>query len=241
VGLHLQRAIENLKQRLLALSAEVEQNLYLAVFSLERQDPLLARKTIVQDDRIDQLEVELEEEGLKVLALHQPVASDLRFIVGVLRINSDLERIGDLAVNIAERAIFLSDRPRVELPLRLSVMAERAQRMLKEGLDALVSLDVAQARRVIEEDDVLDAMNREVFSFVYRRIREAPGEAEVLIHFLSATRYLERVGDHATNIAEDVIYLVDGVIVRHKPDDQPAAGSEPEEAPREGASGGARE
>ncbi len=178
---------------------------------------------IREDIKIDEMEVELEEEGLKILALHQPVAIDLRFIVAVLRINSDLERIGDLAVNLAERASFLSSekqcRDLPEIPVYLTKMAEKAKEMVHLSLDALVNLDPGLAREVMEADDIVDAMNREMFQLIYDRIKETPDRVEGLIHLLSATRHLERVADHATNIAEDVIYMITGEIVRHQAED----------------------
>ncbi len=178
---------------------------------------------IREDIKIDEMEVELEEEGLKILALHQPVAIDLRFIVAVLRINSDLERIGDLAVNLAERASFLSSREQYrklpEVSVDLTKMAEKAKEMVRQSLDALVNLDPGLAREVLEADNIVDAMNREMFQLIYDRIRETPDRVEGLIHLLSATRHLERVADHATNIAEDVIYMITGEIVRHQAED----------------------
>ncbi|MFV2081003.1 MAG: phosphate signaling complex protein PhoU [bacterium] len=219
----LTKEIEKLKRMLLALSAVVEESLQKGVRALETRDNELAQQVIREDIKIDEMEVELEEEGLKILALHQPVAIDLRFIVAVLRINSDLERIGDLAVNLAERASFLSSREQYrELPevsVDLTKMAEKAKEMVRQSLDALVNLDPGLAREVLEADNIVDAMNREMFQLIYDRIRETPDRVEGLIHLLSATRHLERVADHATNIAEDVIYMITGEIVRHQAED----------------------
>ncbi len=219
----LTREIEKLKRMVLSLSAMAEKSLQKGFRALETRDPGLAQEVIDEDIGIDELEVELEEESLKLLALHQPVAIDLRFIVAVLRINSELERIGDLAVNLAERAAFLSSpewqRNIPEIPKDISAMAEKAKEMVHQSLDALVNLDPGLARRVLEADDVVDAMNRDMFQLIYEMIREAPDKVEGLIHLLSATRHLERVGDHATNIAEDVIYMITGEIVRHQAED----------------------
>lgn len=219
----LTREIEKLKKMVLALSAMAENSLQKGFRALETRDTELAQQVIEEDIGIDEMEVELEEEGLKILALHQPVAIDLRFIVAVLRINSELERIGDLAVNMAERASFLSSqewRQKIpDIPDDISFMAEKAKEMVHQSLDALVNMDPRLARQVLEADDMVDAMNRELFQLIYLRIREAPEKVEGLIHLLSATRHLERVADHATNIAEDVIYMITGEIVRHQAED----------------------
>ena len=161
----------------------------------------------------------MEEECLKILALHQPVAIDLRFVVAVLKLNSDLERIGDLAVNIAERAQFLSTREPVPVPLDFGGMAQATRNMLRRALDALVNMDIGAAWEVLKSDDVVDEINREMFVQVQDGIRKHPDMLEALIHLLSASRHLERIADLATNIAEDVIYMVDGEIVRHRAED----------------------
>lgn len=222
----LHKEIERLKKMLLSLMALVEENLNKAVLSLENRDLPLAQAVIADDERIDEMEVEIEEEALKILALHQPVAIDLRFIISALRTNNELERIGDTAVNLAERATFLSSQDPLNLPMDISGMADKAQDMLRMSLDAFVNMDVNVARTVLKMDDEVDEMNRRMFTIVYDRIKEIPDRAEALIHTLSATRHLERVADHATNIAEDVIYLVVGEIVRHQPEDFSIPGKE---------------
>ncbi len=213
---HLQREIENLKKKLLALSARVETAVRDATLSIEKRDADLAQKIIADDINIDNIEVEVEEDCLKILALHQPVAIDLRFIVAVLKINNDLERIGDLAVNIAERAAYLADQPKVNISLDFIDMAHNAQSMLKKSLDALINHDAELAHKVCASDDVVDAMNREMYLKVQKAIQTNPNQIESLTHLLSASRHLERIADLATNIAEDVIYMIDGQIVRHK-------------------------
>jgi phosphate transport system protein len=213
---HLQKEIENLKKKLLALGARVEIAVRDAAISIEKLDEDLARKVIDDDASIDQTEVDVEEECLKILALHQPVAIDLRFIVAVLKINSDLERVGDLAVNLAERTLFLSDQPKVNISLELLDMARHARQMLKKSLDSLVNLDASLAQEVCASDDVIDNMNRQMYYKVQDAILKHPEHIPSLIHLLSASRHLERIGDHATNIAEDVIYMIEGRIVRHK-------------------------
>jgi len=161
------------------------------------------------------MEVDLEEDCLKILALHQPVAIDLRFIVAVLKINSDLERIGDEAVNIAERARFLSSKEKLDFLLDFPPMAEKVQSMLNKSLRSLVDMDSRAAREVCISDDEIDAINKQMFIKVQERMKIHPEEIERLIPLLSVSRYLERIADHATNIAEDVIYMVEGVITRH--------------------------
>ncbi|OHB59313.1 MAG: phosphate transport system regulatory protein PhoU [Planctomycetes bacterium RBG_13_46_10] len=217
--IHLQREIENLKKKILRLGAMVENCVREAALSIEQADTHLAQKIIDNDYIIDQAEVEVEEECLKTLALHQPVAIDLRFIVAVLKINNDLERIGDLAVNIAERAVFLATQPKVSVTLDFSRMAHKAQLMLKKSLDALVNLSVSLATEVCNCDDEIDAMNRKMYIDVQEAICSYPQQLGSLIHLLSVSRHLERIADHATNIAEDVIYMIEGKIVRHKTED----------------------
>jgi len=213
---HLRREIENLKKKILALGARVENSVRDAALSIEHLDSDLAQKVIDDDILIDNMEVEAEEDCLKILALHQPVAVDLRFIVAVLKINNDLERIGDLAVNVAERAAFLASQPKVDIASDLLDMAQNCQLMLKNSLDALVNHDAVLAGKVCKADDMVDKMNRQMYLKVQKAILKNPEQISTLIHLLSASRHLERIADHATNIAEDVVYMVDGKIVRHK-------------------------
>ena len=224
---HLEREIEKLKTKILSLGTLVEESVKKAVMSLTMRNSSVALKVIDGDSDIDQVEVDVEEECLKILALHQPVANDLRLIIAILKINNDLERIGDLAVNVAERAVYLSTQDTVELPFDFNDMAQKAQAMLKGSLDALVQGDTLLARKVCSSDDAVDAMNREMYQLVEKAIRNDPKNINSLIHLLSASRYLERVADHATNIAEDVIYLVEGEIVRHSPSLPKGSGSSP--------------
>jgi phosphate transport system protein len=216
---HMQKEIENLKTRLLTLCAAVEKSLCLAVQSVKHRDASLARGVIDDDVQIDQMEVDLEEECLKILALHQPVAIDLRFIITAMKINNDLERIGDLAVNIAERSEFLAGQELVSVPFDFETMAEKTQWMVTESIDSLVDMDCKRAYEVCAADDEVDAINRRMYKQVEASIVAHPDWAQSLLHLLSISRHLERVADHATNIAEDVIYMVEGRIVRHKAED----------------------
>jgi phosphate transport system protein len=211
----LRTEIDRLKKNILTLSAVVEEAVQKAMIATERRDPVMAQSVIQGDKRVDVLEVELEEECLKILALHQPVAMDLRFIIAVLKINNDLERIGDLAVNIAERAVFLADHKDVAPPPTLSELADKALSMLHKSLDALVNTDTALATEVLKTDDEVDALHRGMYGRVQKRAQENPAEVAGLFQWLSVSRYLERIADQATNIAEDVIYMMEGEIIRH--------------------------
>jgi phosphate transport system protein len=179
---------------------------------------VLAEKVIAGDDQIDRMEVELEEECLKILALHQPVAIDLRFIVAVLKINNDLERIGDLAANIAERTVALADSGRIDPPFDFTGMAASTRQMLKGSLDCLVKMDTVLAQHVLDLDDEVDAMHSHNFQLIKEQIRSHPDHLESLTHYLTVSRHLERIADLATNIAEDVYYMIEGEIVRHTSD-----------------------
>ena len=218
---HLESAIKELKKDLLALSALVEEHLHRAVTAIHDRDESLAHTVIDTDFKIDQAEVDVEEECLKIMALHQPVAIDLRFIVAALKINNDLERIGDLAVNLAERALFLSRIPLPEhISLDLPGMAKKAEHMLRKSMDALVNMDAELAWHVCGADDEVDDINRKMYDQVKAAIRKHPEHIDALIHILSASRHVERIADHATNIAEDVIYMIEGEIVRHRADER---------------------
>jgi len=217
--MHMQREIEKLKKLVLTLGADVEECVHKAVQSLESRDRALAEQVIGGDEEVDRSEVFLEEECLKILALYQPVAIDLRFVIAVLKINNDLERIGDLAVNIAERAMYLAAQEPVVIPFDFVGMADKTQLMLKRSLDALVNMDTREAWEVCAMDDEVDAINRQMYEQVQEGIRQRPDQMPSFIHCLSTSRHLERIADHATNIAEDVIYMVAGEIVRHKAED----------------------
>lgn len=209
------KEIDKLKRKILGLSAIVEESFHKAISSLERGDEALAAEVVAADRRIDDLEVEVEEECLKILALYQPVAVDLRYIVVVLKLNNDLERIGDLAVNIAEQAGPLKNAGAGPLPRRIPEMVTCVDRMLAGALDSLVNMDANAAWQVCAADDRVDELHREVYAETKARLKKEPENVEALIHILSVSRYLERIADHATNIAEDVIYLIAGDIIRH--------------------------
>ena len=213
---HLQREIENLKKKILDLGGRIEAVVHEAIRSIEERDAVLAQKIIDEDIEIDHTEVEIEEDCLKILALHQPVAIDLRFIVAILKINNDLERIGDLGVNIAERSVFLASVPQVNASLDFVRMSKKTEAMLNKCLDALVNMSSELAIEVCANDDEVDAMNRQMYLKIQDAMQEYPDQVPSLVHLLSVSRHLERIADHATNIAEDVVYMIEGQIVRHK-------------------------
>lgn len=213
---HLFREIEKLKKMLLSLVAVVEQSVQLSARAVEERDAQLADKVIEGDEEIDLAEVNIEEECLKILALHQPVAIDLRFIIAILKINNDLERIGDLAVNIAERAVFISRMNKIEIPFDFGKMTEKVQFMLKYCIDSLVNLDLKAANDVCMADNEVDEINRNTYIQIQEKIGENPQYFDLFMHYLLICRNLERIADHATNIAQDVIYMIQGEIVRHK-------------------------
>jgi phosphate transport system protein len=224
VAVIFQRELEKLKRKLLALSALVEDSLRQAFVAVDTHEPDRALAVIAGDTEIDEMEVEVEEECLKVLALHQPVAGDLRYLVAVIKINNELERIGDLAVNMAERALQLSEAAPVKVPLGLLVMAERVEAMLERALDALVKGDAALARLVLASDDEVDRLYAELIEELKDDIRARLDMLDPLVLIFSEARYLERLADHATNIAEDVLYMVEGEIFRHQGLDDTVAG-----------------
>lgn len=219
---HLQRELDQLRDELLSLFGIVEQMIGQAFQALRDRRPDLARQVIETDQIVDEREVHIEEECLKLLALHQPVASDLRWLTMVIKINSDLERIADLGCNIAERAEALHQHPLFPIPEDLQVMVQEASTMVRQALDAFVDTDVAMARRVIAADDVVDALNRKMIDELQERMKESPENVEPALHCFSATRHLERIADLAENLAEDVIFMVEGAIVRHRHDRFPA-------------------
>ena len=213
--IHLIRDLESLHRDVLSMCTNVEEIIHKAVDELGHANHRLAEELRRQDDEIDRWDVKIEEECLKLLALHQPVAVDLRRIAAVLKITGELERVADLGVHIAERAEGLVDYPGLHVPERLRLMAQVALNMLHRSIDAYVELDSQVARHVIQEDDIVDDMNREIINELVETMKRSPELIDPAMHLFSASRHIERVADHATNIAEDVIYLVEGAIIRH--------------------------
>jgi phosphate transport system protein len=213
---HLLRDMERIHREVLSLSSVVEEMIDQATLALCERSDSLATSVIESDTEVDQLEVSIEEDCLKMLALHQPVAVDLRRIATVLKVNNDLERIADLAVNIAERAKSINHYPEFPIPDDARVMANMATRMVRGAMDAFVNLDTQQARSVLRMDGDLDHLNVQVIDQLTEIMQQHKHLVPPALHCFSASRHIERIGDHATNIAEDVIYLVEGDIVRHQ-------------------------
>ncbi len=212
---HLKRELDRLKKSILSLSAMVEKQVNQAVIVVSQRDAKLAEEVIAADAEVDKSEVDIEEDCLKIMALHQPVAIDLRFIVAVLKINNDLERIGDLAANVAKRGRKLANMPEIPAPFDVTTMGEITQKMLRDSLTALIDSNGDLALAVMKEDDIIDEMNREAYTKVKSAITDNPANIDGLIYYLGVARQLERIADHATNIAEDIIYMISGDIVRH--------------------------
>lgn len=212
---HLQVELEKLKKSILLLGAMAEESVRNAIEAFQDRDTSKAQEIIERDRKIDEMEVEIEEECLKTIALHQPVAVDLRFITAVIKINNDLERVGDEAVNIAQRLLTIAKRPSITSPINFTEMAEKVEAMLKMSLDSLVNLDVDMAYRVGFMDDDVDRINNRNYDLVKKAFPEYPDRAGSLINFVLISRHLERIADHATNIAEEVIYMIEGTIHRH--------------------------
>lgn len=212
----LAKELDAIKRLLLTESAKVEEAINLGIRALLDRNTELARQVIKNDDEIDRMEIEVEEEVIKTLALHQPVAGDLRFLIAVLKINNDLERMGDIASNIAKRADFISSKPRMQLDFDFPDMAAKAQSMVKRCIDALVERDSAMARQVIVDDTQLDRMRYQIQEIAPAEMEKNPDNSDILLQYVSVARHLERLGDIATNISEDVIYMVEGEIIRHR-------------------------
>ena len=217
--MHLQRDLEDLKKKLLDMGSLVEKATNLAISALQKRRADLCSEVHELDVTIDRREVVIEEDCLKILALHQPVATDLRFVVCVMKVNNDLERMGDLAINIAERAAYLATHDDIGVPLDFHRMLEVVRTMVKQSLNSLINLDVMTAREVLAMDDEVDDINKQMFVILEALMFENPAVITRAIHMLSASRHLERIADLATNIAEDVAFLVEGAVIRHQPED----------------------
>ena len=212
---HFHEELDALKQTLLAMGGVVEDQIRRVMRAFIERDDDLAREVIERDRQVNAYDVEIDEKCVELLALHQPAAGDLRFITTAMKIVTDLERIGDQAVNIAQRAIELSREAQLKPYVDLPRMAERAERMVKESLDAFVSRDTTLARRVCAADAEVDALKEQIFRELLTFMMEDARTIPRAIRLILISRFLERVADHATNIAEMVIYLVESKMVRH--------------------------
>jgi phosphate transport system protein len=214
---HFHRDLDNLQKDILTMAGLVEASIQKAIEALQKRDLRLANDVIAGDPEIDNAENLIEEECLKILALHQPVAVDLRRIAAAMMINIDLERMGDLAEEIAERVLEMVQLPMFPIPDKLQHMTDLTTMMVRQSLDSFVNLDTKQARSVMRMDDEVDRYNEEIIQEVLKLMKSSPALIEPGLSLFSATRHLERIADHATNIAEDVVYLAEGEIIRHRP------------------------
>jgi phosphate transport system protein len=206
-----------LQRDLVALAGLVEAAVHKSIRALRQRDRAAAREVVNGDAQIDQEENHIDEECLKILALHQPVAGDLRRIVAALMINTDLERMGDLAEEIAERALDLAALPALPVSEKLQLMTDLTTMMVRQSLDSFVGMNTLQAQAVMRMDDEVDRLNTEIIAEIVTAMKKSPALVDPGLSMFSAVRHLERIADHATNIAEDVVYLVEGEIVRHRP------------------------
>jgi phosphate transport system protein len=213
---HLQRDIDSLNAELLHISSMVEEMIDKATQALADRRYDLADEVVKADEYVDEHEVHVEEECLKMLALHQPVAVDLRRIATIMKVNNDLERIADLAVSIAQRAQAVDEFPAFKIPDRLPAMVVLSTQMVRGVMNAFVNMDTAAARRIIAMDKSVDQYNRDIIGELQALMQKTPQSVPPALHCFSAVRHIERIADHATNIAEDVIYLAEGDIVRHR-------------------------
>ena len=212
---HFHEELDALKQTLLAMGGLVEEQIRRVMTALLERDGDLAREVIERDRQVNAYDVEIDEKCVELLALYQPTAGDLRFITTAMKIVTDLERIGDQAVNIAQRALELNQEPQLKPYIDLPRMAEKAQRMVKESLDAYVGRDTELARRVCGEDAEVDALKEQIFRELLTFMMEDARTIPRAIRLILISRFLERVADHATNIAEMVVYMVESKMVRH--------------------------
>jgi phosphate transport system protein len=215
---HFQKELQQLKEDLLKMAALVEEAINTAVQSLVKRDSDLAKKTFEGEDKINDMELVIDDSCLKLLALRHPMATDLRFITSAMKIITDLERMGDQAVNIAERAISLNQEPQLKPYIDIPRIAEIAQSMVKDVLDAFVNSDSKLARSVCERDDMVDGLNEQVFRELLTFMMSDPQTVTRAVHLMIVCRCLERIADHATNLAEDVIFMLDARVIKHHAD-----------------------
>jgi phosphate transport system protein len=214
---HFHEELDQLKQQNLRMGSIEEALVENAVAALVDRDSGLAEETIAGDAKADTLEIEIDETCIRLLALHQPAAGDLRVITTAMKISTDLERTADQAVNISQRTLELNEEPQLKPYIDIPIMSQLAQKMLRESLDAFVRKDAALARQVIEADNKVDALKRQVFRELLTFMMEDPRTIPRAIGLILVSRHLERVADHATNIAEMVVFLVEGKNIRHAP------------------------
>lgn len=212
---HFDEEQKALKEKILRMGAMVEEQVANAIKALVDRDTDLARQVISRDHKVNAMDVDIDEDCLRLIALHQPMAGDLRFLTTAMKIATELERMSDLSENISERAIELSEEPQIKPYIDIPRMAERAERMLKEVLDAFVNGDSALARKVLGDDDFIDELNEQIFRELLSFMIEDPHKITRAIRISFVSKYIERIADHATNIGELIVYMVEGKIIRH--------------------------
>lgn len=212
---HFEEELAELKSKLLEMSGLVESAIFRSVTALTTLDRELARSVISNEEKINLMEIEIDDAATRLLALHQPMASDLRFLTAAIKINNDLERMGDLAVKIAERALSLMEQPPVKPEIDIPQVARLAESMVRRSLDAFVKRDSELARSVLTADDEVDDLRSAIYEELIRNMQAEPATIPQCVNLMSVVRSLERIADHSTNIAEDVLYLVEGIDVRH--------------------------
>ncbi len=212
---HFEERLDELRSRLLEMSGLVEFAIYRSVHAVVDKDEDLARQVLENEAQVNQLEIEIDDMAVRLLALEQPVAIDLRLITAAIKINNDLERMGDLAVSIAERALSLMHEPVVNAQIDIPYMARLVESMVRKSLDSFVKRDSELARNVLFSDDAVDSLRNGIYKEMVRFMEENPRSIPPALNLIFVARSLERIADHATNIAEDVLFLVDGVDVRH--------------------------
>jgi phosphate transport system protein len=215
---HFQKELAQLKENLLKMATLVEETIRDAILALMNRDAEMIKRTMEKEDKINAMENAIDEMCLKLLALRQPLATDLRFITSAMKIVTDLERMGDQAVNIAERAASLNQEPQLKPYIDIPRMAEIVQTMVKDVLDAFVNGDSKLARSVCERDDLVDGLNDQVHRELLTYMMSDPKTTPRAVHLMIVSRCLERIADHATNIAEDVIFVVDALVIKHHAD-----------------------
>jgi phosphate transport system protein len=215
---HFDEELKNLKERLLRMAGLVEESIELAIEALRDQKEEPARQVMCHETEINTLDVEVDEACLRLMALRQPMAGDLRFITSAMKITSELERMGDLAVNVAEQALILAKLPLLKPLIDIPRMARMAQAMVRDSINAFVNRDEALARSVCERDDEVDDLDEQIFRELLTYMMEDPGSIKRAVALILVSRNIERMADHATNICEDVIYLVKGKTIKHHVD-----------------------
>jgi phosphate transport system protein len=212
---HFEEELDELRKLLLEMSGLVESAIYRSVLSLVRKDDAQAQEVSQNESRINQLQIQIDDRATRLLALEQPVARDLRFITAAIKINGDLERMGDEAVNIVERSLLLMHEPQITAPIDIPHMANLVQSMVRKALDSFVKKDVEMAREVLASDDAVDEMKDAIIQVLAAHMQDHPDSVRQCVNLILVAHNLERIADHATNVAEDVIYLAEGVDVRH--------------------------